>query len=441
MGPFPVSVDGYTYVISFTDAYSRFSCCYFLKTKDEAPSALRSVIDYFKREGFVIKKLRTDQGGEFLGGREKDEAQFKRDAALEKAFAKICGEHGIVHELTPAHRPEIHGLAERWNKTVMRMANSMLFAARLSHILWPAAVAHANAIRNRLPVRGLGRYTPYELFFKQRPRLGDFKVFGCDAYKLLPTYPKVPGQMARKRLIFVGFTPDRLGYRCFDPIEFRFTTEFELVFDEQSAKKRINALREYDIRRELQRRGQLHDLPLEGNDFDPNDTSGAAAQDSERRIFHQSSLRPDSGTEGGRRLMDGSLDQRVMHVLLNQRNRHASPAPQSNDLNTPSIETLTRRVRPPMMTSVLWDAKTRLHQIVWPPMTRVRAPTNQCHNRMMNRLLYPLSTAFVFLGLLMLGPVNLLRFLATLELIKNIHLMLTRSTKLSYQSKITQIQA
>ena len=99
MGPFPVSVDGYTYVISFTDAYSRFSCCYFLKTKDEAPSALRSVIDYFKREGFVIKKLRTDQGGEFLGGREKDEAQFKRDAALEKAFAKICGEHGIVHEL------------------------------------------------------------------------------------------------------------------------------------------------------------------------------------------------------------------------------------------------------------------------------------------------------------------------------------------------------
>ena len=304
MGPFPMSVDGYTYVINFTDSYSRFSCCYFLKTKDEAPSALRSVIDYYKREGFVIKKLRTDQGGEFLGGRERDEAQLKRDASLDKAFAKICGEHGIVHELTPAYRPEIHGLAERWNKTVMKMANSMLFAARLSHILWPAAVAHANAIRNRLPVRGLGRYTPYELFYKQRPRLGDFKVFGCDAYKLLPTYPKVPGQMARKRLIFVGFTPDRLGYRCFDPIEFRFTTEFELVFDEQSAKKRINSLREYDIRRELQRRGRLSDLPLEGNDFDPNDTSGAAAQDSERRIFHQPSLRPDSGT-GGEEKSDG----------------------------------------------------------------------------------------------------------------------------------------
>ena len=35
-GPFPASVEGYRYCISFTDVYSRFSAAYFLKRKSEA---------------------------------------------------------------------------------------------------------------------------------------------------------------------------------------------------------------------------------------------------------------------------------------------------------------------------------------------------------------------------------------------------------------------
>jgi len=147
----------------------------------------------------------------------------------------------------PAKRPELHGLAERWNLTVPKMANAMLFAARLSHLLWPAAIAHANMLRNRLPLRGLGSFTPYELFFNRRPRIDNLRVFGCDCYKLLPTFPKIPGQMARKRLIYCGESADRVGFRCFDPLTFKYSTEFELKFDEGSAKKRINALREYDM--------------------------------------------------------------------------------------------------------------------------------------------------------------------------------------------------
>ena len=135
----------------------------------------------------------------------------------------------------------------------------------------------------------------------------------------------------------------------------------------------------------IQRHGRLSDPPLEGNDFNPNDMSGAAAQDSVR-IFHQSSFRPDSGT-GGERKPDGlgpglKSDLRAAQSIF----WHESLAPLRNDLNTPTIETPTRRVRPPVLTSVLWDAKTRLHQIV-PPPTCYREPTNQRHNRMMNRLL------------------------------------------------------
>ena len=71
---------------------------------------------------------------------------------------------------------------------------------------------------------------------------------------------------AERRLIYVGEIADRIGFRCFDPESYTFSTEFELTFDEQSGRKRMNALREHDIRRELQRRGQLEDLPLIQND-------------------------------------------------------------------------------------------------------------------------------------------------------------------------------
>ena len=159
------------------------------------------------------------------------------------------------------------------------MANAMLFSARLSYLLWPSAVAHANMLRNRLPLSGLGPYTPYELFYGKRPRVDQLRVFGCDCYKLLPTYPKIPGQIARKRLIYCGETADRVGYRVFDPVTYKFSTEFELIFDEASALKRINSLYEYDSRRDLKRQGLLHKLPLQANDLLSNSPQQQAVRD------------------------------------------------------------------------------------------------------------------------------------------------------------------
>lgn len=224
-GPFPPSVEGYRYVISFTDVYSRFSICYFLRNKSDAEGALEAAIAFYKKHGILISTIRTDQGGEFGGhhdrtsGSGQDTTDLPGDSEPH-VFERVCKLHNITHQLMPAKVPELHGLAERWNRTATKMANAMLFSARVSHILWPSAIAHANMLRNRLPVRGLGPYTPFEIFFGKRPRVDGLRVWGCDCYKLLPGYPKIPGQIARKRLLYVGETADRVGFRCFDPIDY-----------------------------------------------------------------------------------------------------------------------------------------------------------------------------------------------------------------------------
>jgi len=304
-GPFPPSVEGYRYVISFTDVYSRFSACYMLKKKSDSEAALEALVSFYARNGIIIKEVRSDQGGEYGGHNESSSAAgeggaLRDDKSLDFFFKRVCVKHDIVHRLMPANRPELHGIAERYNLTIWKMANAMLFAARLSYLLWPAAVAHANMLRNRLPVSGLGPYTPYELFYNSRPRVDQLRIFGCDCYKLLPTYPKIPGQVARKRLIYCGETADRVGFRVFDPVTYKFSTEFELIFDEYSARKRINSLYEYDARRDLKNKGKLHMLPLQTDDYASRDTS----QEAVRNVFTSPSPSPIAFSESG-----GDLDE------------------------------------------------------------------------------------------------------------------------------------
>ena len=249
-GPFPDSIEGYKYVVSFTDVYSRFSCCYFLKAKSDCEEALKSFIAFYRQHGYVVKELRSDAGGEFGGGNERAHVEADADGANDEGFvfSRVCKEHGIAHVATPARKPELHGLAENWNRVVIRIANSLLYSARISHILWAAAVGHANYLKNRSPNRHLGGLTSYELFYHKRPRVSDLRIWGCDAWELLPA-GQVLGQANRKRLIYVGHAPDRIGWRCFDPVDMKFNIRFELIFNELSAKKRICALREFDRRR------------------------------------------------------------------------------------------------------------------------------------------------------------------------------------------------
>lgn len=96
----------------------------------------------------------------------------------------------------------------------------------------------------------------------------------------------------------MGIRPTASGSGV-SPITFKFSTHFELLFDENSSKKRINALREYDIRRELARRGKLEDLPLIGDDFDFSDPEKLAQQDSERRLYPIPLPAPDLVESGG----------------------------------------------------------------------------------------------------------------------------------------------
>ena len=305
LGPFPPSPEGYRYAISFVDEFTRFSHVYFLKRKSEAPNALTLLIAEYRKNNSTISEIRSDQGGEYGGYGDHTTASHLLQQTRRKkqhtenyvsdAFLKVCRKNQITHSLAPAYRHELNGVAERWNRTVRTMGNAMLYKARISPILWSSAIAHANFLRNRLPAQSRQGHTPYELFYNRYPNYDNLRTWGCYCYKKIPGTTKTPGLPTRKRLIYVGDTANRIGFRCFDPIEFRYTTEFELIFDEEGLDHRAEFLEAYDERRKLAEEGRYSDIPI---------VSQAKPNEHERSIYLPSDT-PSGGPLGAEELVNG----------------------------------------------------------------------------------------------------------------------------------------
>ena len=88
-----------------------------LKHKSDAEEALKALIKYYARHGALIQEIRTDQGGEFGGSNETfshsgGSGTLQTKDSLDFFFKRVCEAHKIKHVLMPAHRPELHGLAE-----------------------------------------------------------------------------------------------------------------------------------------------------------------------------------------------------------------------------------------------------------------------------------------------------------------------------------------
>ncbi|GJS86226.1 zinc finger, CCHC-type containing protein [Tanacetum coccineum] len=95
------------YVITFIDDASRFCYVYLLHAKDEALDKFRIYkTEVELQQNDLVKTLRTDRGGEYY----------------DPVFFQSVG---IIHETTAPYTPQQNGVAERKNRALKEMVNSM----------------------------------------------------------------------------------------------------------------------------------------------------------------------------------------------------------------------------------------------------------------------------------------------------------------------------
>jgi transposase InsO family protein len=202
-GPFSSpSFSGCKYFLTFIDYFSRCTWVYILKLKSEVFDkflAYKALVE--KQFGHQIKKLRIDNGGEYVNNN----------------FTSYCTTWGIQMKHIVPYTPQQNGVAERKNRTLKEMANCMIQSKGLSLKYWAKAINCANYIINHSPTKVLKNITPEEAWTKIKPDVSHFRVFGSIAWAHIPDEKRKALQSKSEKCIFVGYYEDVKGYRLLQP--------------------------------------------------------------------------------------------------------------------------------------------------------------------------------------------------------------------------------
>ncbi|GJY44314.1 retrovirus-related pol polyprotein from transposon TNT 1-94 [Tanacetum coccineum] len=217
-GPLRVqSINGKKYILVIVDDYSRFTWVKFLRSKDETPVF---VINLLKQLQVGLNKtvrfVRTDNGTEFVN----------------KNLTDFYESVGITHEKTVPRTPQQNGVVERRNHTLVEAARTMLIFSKAPLFLWAEAVATACYTQNRSLIHTLHNKTPYELVHDKKPDLSFLRIFGALCY---PTNDSEDlGKLKAKADIgfFVGYAPNRKGYRIYNKRTRQIMETIHVTFDE-----------------------------------------------------------------------------------------------------------------------------------------------------------------------------------------------------------------
>lgn len=210
-GPiFPNTFTGEKYFMTITDDFSRFTEVRLLKSKSDAS---RELISFCKLNP-SIREIRCDNAKEYVQGE----------------LLAFANETGIKIEPAPPYTSHLNGVAERMNRSLLEKGRAMLYEANLPKNYWGFAVLTAAYLKNRLPSNSIDNHTPYFLKYNDNPELKYLRVFGCDAYALVPPTLRKKLDEKCKKMIFVGYTS--MGYRLLDPTTKRITVSKNVKFNE-----------------------------------------------------------------------------------------------------------------------------------------------------------------------------------------------------------------
>nr|GEW04404.1 putative ribonuclease H-like domain-containing protein [Tanacetum cinerariifolium] len=201
-GPtFVKSLSKKSYCLVITDDYSRFSWVFFLASKDETPSVLKTfIIGLENLLSLKVKIIRCDNRTEF---KNSDLNQF-------------CEVKGIKREFSVPRTPQQNGITERKNRTLIEAARTLLADSLLPIPFWAEAVNSASYVQNWVLVTKPHNKTPYELLHGRLPSIGFMKTFSCPVTILNTLDPLSKFQGKVDEGFLVGYSVCSKAFRVFN---------------------------------------------------------------------------------------------------------------------------------------------------------------------------------------------------------------------------------
>nr|GEV23580.1 putative ribonuclease H-like domain-containing protein [Tanacetum cinerariifolium] len=200
-GPtFVKSLNKKSYCLVVTDDYNRFSWVFFLATKDETSTILKTFITGIENQiSHKVKIIKSDNGTEFKN----------------HDFNQFCGMKRIKREFSVARTPQQNGIAKRKNRTLIEATRTMLANSLLPIPFWAEAV-NTDYVQNKVLVTKPYNRTPYELLLGRTPSIGFMRPFSCPVtiLNILKPLRKFDGKADEGFL--VGYSTSSKAFRVFN---------------------------------------------------------------------------------------------------------------------------------------------------------------------------------------------------------------------------------
>ena len=222
-GPMKTRTNGGSlYFVTFIDDHSRKLWVYTLKTKDQVLDVFKHFQALVERQtGKKLKCIRTDNGGEYTG-----------------PFDVYCRQQGIRHQKTPPKTPQLNGLAERMNRTLVERVRCLLSHAELPMSFWGEALNTAVNVLNLSPCVPLQFDIPDRVWSGKDVSYDHLRVFGCRVVHI-PKDERSKLDVKTKECIFLGYSQDEFGYRLYDPVSKKIVRSRDVIFIEDQSLKDV----------------------------------------------------------------------------------------------------------------------------------------------------------------------------------------------------------
>lgn len=222
-GPFePDSLGGSRYFVLAVEEYSNYKLIEFVSSKSEIADVVKLMINRVQLESKrPVKMILTDNGTEFINSNLKI----------------FLLNEGIIHEKTAVYTPEQNGTVERANRTIVEGIRTLLHESRLPRELWAEAANTVVYTTNRLLGPRSNNKTRYELYWHDKPDVGNLRIFGSAAVIHI-TKSRRPNKLHKKgtNVHFVGYTDRRNTYRFYDSQNGAIITSCDAKFVEHGDK-------------------------------------------------------------------------------------------------------------------------------------------------------------------------------------------------------------
>jgi transposase InsO family protein len=314
----PESREGFRYFISFIDDCTRLAQVHLLRNKHEA---MKAFMDYKARMELATQRniimLRSDGGGEYMS----------------KQFAQLLSDEGIQHQISAPYSQQQNGVSERFNRTVVECARTMLNQAGLDKTYWSHAVLTATHIRNRLPTVALDGMTPFEAFYGYKPSLHHLRVFGCRAYALIPKSQRNKMDVKAHLCINLGYAPGYKAYHLLDTTTNRVIVSRNVRFAESRFLNdndgQVGAVhRQLDVDNEDANNITLPNLSLANRTFTESDNAidVESDKDSNEKEHKTSGSNNQSNQSMEKSSFSGSYESGSKDQMKSTSERSSSPA-------------------------------------------------------------------------------------------------------------------